>query len=39
LKMKNSEVFYERVIYVAGIKALDQDQTLFVNHFACFKLS
>jgi hypothetical protein len=29
-KLKNSEVFYGRVICVAGIKALNQ--TLFVNH-------
>jgi hypothetical protein len=28
--LKNREVFYEKVIYVAGIKALNQ--TLFVNH-------
>jgi hypothetical protein len=29
-KLKNSKVFYERVIYIAGIKVLSQ--TLFVNH-------
>jgi hypothetical protein len=33
-KLKNSESFYERVIYVAGIKALNQ--TLFVNHLVFF---
>jgi hypothetical protein len=29
-KLKNSKVFYERVIFVSGIKALNQ--TLFVNY-------
>jgi hypothetical protein len=33
-KLKNSEVIYERVIYIAGIKVLNQ--TLFVNHLYCF---
>jgi hypothetical protein len=39
-KLKNSKVFYERVICIAGIKVLNQ--TLFLNHLVlscCYKIN